>query len=582
MRHLLTWAWRLLRLAAGGPGSALSFLVLAGVVALQLGSIQISLRFIQWNADFYNALQKVDVAAALHQVGLYAALTALSAGVHLVATYAREHLQIRWRRRLTHAVMDRWLAARAYWFLPIERHGDAIDNPDQRIADDCREFIESILTKVLGFFVSLVGLYAFVALLWQLSAFPLAFTLFGMEIVIPRYMVWAAPVYVAIATVVTHALGHQLSGLLHDRQRREADFRFALMRLRENAAAIALARGEGSERGVLAGRFESMVGVWRGVIDRQFIYGLFQRPYFQTVLRVPMFLALPAFLAGKVTLGGLMQLASAFQNVVTTLSWFIFNYKFVSDLAATTRRLAQFLDAVERTAAHAAGPRHRRSDDTALRIADLSLTTPDGRHLLRIPELTVQRGECVWISGASGLGKSTLLKALGGLWRHASGEVALPAGRLCFMPQQVYLPVGTLHDAAIYPAPRDSIARARVEELLHGLGLGHRAAMLDESAAGLSVGEQQRLALVRLVLAQPDWAFLDEATSALDPEAEQAAFAFLRAALPHTTFVVIAHRPPPGFADLRRVAFGGEAGGTAALRRDPQPPAASLAALAAG
>ncbi|MGD9846072.1 MAG: ABC transporter ATP-binding protein/permease [Variibacter sp.] len=552
MRHLLTWAWRLLRIASGGPGSRLSLLVLALVVALQLGAIQISLRFIQWNADFYNALQKIDVSAALSQVGLYAALTALSAGVHLVSTYARQHLEIRWRRRLTHVVMDRWLSTRAYWFLPHESRSGNIDNPDQRIADDCREFIESILTKVLGFFISLIGLYAFASLLWRLSTFPLAFTLFGVDVEIPRYMVWAAPIYAAIATVITHALGHQLSGLLHDQQRREADFRFSLMRLRENAAAIALSRGEGSERGALSDRFETMVGVWRGVINRQFIYGLFQRPYFQTVLRVPMFLALPAFLAGKVTLGGLMQLASAFQNVVTTLSWFIFNYKFISDLAATTRRLTQFLDAIDRTAA-ATGPHRRPSDDGALRIPELAVTAPDGRHLLKISDLIVHPGETAWINGASGLGKSTLLKALGGLWRHASGEVHLPAGRLCFMPQQVYMPAGTLHDAAIYPARPDSVPHGRIVELLEGLGLGHRVGMLDDSARGLSVGEQQRLALVRLVLAQPDWAFLDEATSALDPAAERAVFAFLRGALPQTTFVIVAHRAPPCFADLRQI-----------------------------
>jgi putative ATP-binding cassette transporter len=418
--------------------------------------------------------------------------------------------------------------------------------------------VESLLTKVLDFLISLIGLYAFVTLLWELSTFPLAFELFGIAFEIPRYMVWAAPVYVAVATGLTHALGRQMPGLLAEQQKREADFRFALMRLRENAAAVAMSDGEQSERRTLDRRFEALVGNWRKVIAREFIFGLFQRPYFQTVLRVPMFLALPAFLAGKVTLGGLMQVASAFQNTVTTLSWFVFNYKFVSDLVATTKRIQRFLDEIEGVDGIARPLDRTMSSDGALRMRDVSIFTPDRRPLLQIGELAINKGDTVWLSGASGLGKSTLLKALAGLWTFGEGRVELPEGNLCFMPQQVYMPLAPLVAAAAYPAEPDSMAPGTIEGLLRKTGLGHRLDAGDNSATDLSVGEQQRLALVRLILARPDWAFLDEATSALDLETERLVMSLLRAELPATTFVIVAHREPQGLGDVRNVSLGSE------------------------
>lgn len=556
MRKILNAIWRLLRMAAGGPFRWAGFALLAFIIGCQFASIQVTLRLTQWSADFYNALQRLDAPTAVTQLGIYAALIGTSAGLHLVGAFARQHLQIRWRRRLTDAVLDKWLPAKAYWFLQPSLGGGSIDNPDQRIAEDCREFVESILTKVLDFLMSLVGLFSFVTLLWQLSTFPLSFELFGIAFEIPRYMVWAAPVYVVIATGLTHALGRQMPGLLAEQQKREADYRFALMRLRENAAAVALSEGEQRERRVLDHRFQALIGNWRKVIAREFIYGLFQRPYFQTVLRVPMIFALPAFLAGKITLGGLMQLAAAFQNVVTTLSWFVFNYKFVSDLVATTKRIQRFLDEIDGVGRFERPLARIRSSDGVLRMHGVAIFAPDKRPLLRIGDLAINKGETVWLSGASGLGKSTLLKALAGLWIFGEGRVELPEGRLCFMPQQVYMPLGSLVAAAAYPSEPDSVAPGTIESLLRKTGLGHRLDAGDENAAGLSVGEQQRLALVRLILARPDWAFLDEATSALDLETEKQVMSLLRAELPDTTFVIVAHREPQGLGAVRNVPLG--------------------------
>lgn len=562
MRDTLRHIWRFVWIASTGPGRHVSLLLLAVIIACQLAVIQVTLRQVQWSADFFNALQKIDAQAAVTQIGVFAILTCISAALYLVARYCKRLLQFRWRQRLSETLLDRWTATKAYWFLhPSLCSENSVDNPDQRIAEDCNMFPEFILgsqdgvgrTGVLDFIMSLIGLVSYVMLLWQLSTFALQFSLFGVDVEIPRYMVWLAPIYVLASTALTHLLGRQLPGLLMEEQRREADFRFALVNLRENASAIALSNGEAADRKVIRRRFDDLFGVWRRVIRREFIYGMFTRPYFQSVLRIPTFLALPAFLAGKITLGGLTQLAAAFGNVVTTLSWLIFNYKFVSDLVATTRRLQGFMEATDDAHRPAGSLQRTISTGHELDIRDLQIRAPDGRTLLDIPALSVSRNETVWLSGASGLGKSTLLKALAGLWPQADGHVVLPAGNLIFMPQQVYMPLGSLRDAAVYPADADGVPSATVERLLRAVGLGARLDAGDDNASGLSVGEQQRLAIVRLIIAAPDWVFADEATSALDLETERSVMALLREELPQASIILIAHRPPQGLDGVRNV-----------------------------
>lgn len=562
MKAALSQMWRLTLIAGAGPGWLIGLSLLASVVALSLASIQITVRLISWNADFYNALQKLDLAAAAYQVGVFGILIGTSAALYLAARYLRQLLNIRWRKQLTNAAIGHWTSGKAYWLLhPSLSRGEAatraaIDNPDQRIAEDCNLFIDFMIggdgaRSVLDFLVSMIGLVTYVIVLWSVATFPLAFTLLGTDAEIPRYMVWAAPVYVAVATGLTHLLGRQLPSLLAEQQKREADFRFSLMRLRENAAAVALIGGEAVERRVLTDRFAGIVSNWHRVIRRELILGLFQRPYFQTVLRIPMFLALPGFLAGHVTLGGLMQVSSAFQNVVTTISWFIFNYKFISDLVATTKRLQVFFDATESARTAELAIARSVSGDGTVRIRNFHLHTPDGRELLHVPHLVLTPGRHVWLSGPSGYGKSTLIKGLAGLWPYGSGDVELPE-RVMFMPQQVYSPLGSLADAAAYPAEGTSLARAALEEMLGHVNLANRNAG-DADADGLSVGEQQRLAMIRILTAQPDWVFLDEATSALDLESESATLATLARLLPRTTFVVVAHREPRGLGPLQRI-----------------------------
>jgi len=567
VRRVVSHIALLTRLCINGPEGRAGLIYFALVLGLGLAGVQVSVRLIAWTADFYNALQKLDIDATLRQIAIFFGLIAISVALFLTGRYLRKMLQIRWRRSLTEAALDRWLSNKAYWHLR-DRTENGLDNPDQRIAEDCRIFVDKLTGEAIELITNIVALVSFVTILWSLSTFPLAFTIAGVAIEIPRYMVWAAPLYVAISSGVTHWLGKPLKALAFEQQRREADFRFALTRLREHVEAVALAGGEAAERRLLSQRFGAIAQNWRGLANRELILGCFTRPYFQTVLRIPLFLALPAFLAGRVTFGGLMQIGSAFQNVVTTLSWFIFSYRDLAELAASASRLSHFLEAAEKTA----GPPRPalamgRSDRLLLR--DVRLATPGGRELAAIPDLSFEAGGTYWIAAPSGHGKSALVKALAGLWRHGVGHVERPDARMLFLPQHAYLPLGDLRTALAYPAPPEDHEAEDFQRALAAVGMAHlwglQEAAWNDARRGLSGGERQRLALARIHLRRPEWIVLDEATSALDPRAEQHLLGALRQLLPHATFVLIAHRPPLGVGDYRAIKLDSADNGATAL-----------------
>jgi putative ATP-binding cassette transporter len=573
---------RLLGLCIRGPGGRIGVLYLAVVFALSLIEIEISLRMISWMAAFYGALDRVDVSGALQQLGVFAMLIGTNAAVYLVKTYIKQSLRMRWRRSLTAAALDVWLAGRAYWHMAPTAASGGVDNPDQRIAEDCRIFLEHMLGDghmwggVLQFIVSLIALVSYVTLLWNLTAFALSFTLLGHTIEIPHYLVWAAPIYVLIASGLTHLLGAPLHRLYFEQQRREADFRYGLVRLRDAAGSIALSEGEPAERRQLDSRFEGIVANWRRLIRREFILGCFTRPYNVAAIRIPIFLALPAFFAGQVKLGGLMQLGSAFQHVILTLSWFVFHYRRLTELSAATARLVNFIDIAAAAPAATSDLVRAETSARAFRLREVALATPDGRPLLALPRLVFEPGQNVWLQGASGLGKSTLIKALAGLWKHGAGHIEVPRARILYLPQQAYVPLGGFAEAAAYPRNPAELPAGRLEELVAAVGLSHRAAreQAADDVKGLSVGEQQRLALLRLMIAEPDWAFLDEATSALDLASERGLLAVLRERLPHCTFILVAHREPHGLGVLRRVDLAALAAGPESAV--PVPVAASL------
>jgi putative ATP-binding cassette transporter len=552
-RALITLCWQ-------GPGGPLGFPLFGLVAVLRLLSIPIGLWLIQWNADFFNALQRVDAAGAVHQIGLFGLITLASASRYLVSDYLTKRLQIRWRTALTAVLLDRWLAGHAYWRFEQAGGTRMSDNPDQRITEDARIFVDKLTEEALDVMTAVVALFTYVPLLWSLSNFPLQFSLFGVDIVIHHYMVWAAPIYVALSTGLTHLLGAPLLRLTVEQQHREADFRFALARTREYAEPIALSGGERAERRAFDRYYGRIVENFNRLIKRNLILGTFTRPYMQTVLQIPLFLALPAFLAGRVTLGGLMQLRSSFQQVVTNLSYFIFSYKDIMNLAAAIRRLGLFVGALSENP-HGVAPAAAANgidrvvvgEREALGWSDLVLTFP-GERKLAVPDADIAPGGHTWIRGVSGAGKSTLVRAIGGLWRDGKGTVRVPRGGVMVLPQRLYIPIDGVHAAASYPGIDRS--EAAVAGALETLGLDARALAHASIRTGpgedavqrpvtLSGGEQQRLMLARLLLHKPRFAILDEPTSALDEEAEACLFETLLRLLPETTFVVVAHRRPP-------------------------------------
>ena len=537
-------------LCAGGSGSVFGLFLCSLVLAANLSGVYIGTLFIAWNKAFFDALEKVAVEETVFQVGVFLLLAFSSAALFLIGQYIRKGVYMRWRTRLNTVVLQAWLNDHTYWRLQPGMTDQAVDNPDQRIAEDCRLFVDDLLELSFELITKIVALVTFLSVLWNLSSFPLSFTVFGLDIAIPRYMVWSAFTYVALSSWLTHVLGAPLKDLLFRQQKREADYRFALARMRDHAAQIALSRGEAAERRILDKRFSAIIDNWYGIIAREFILGCFTRPYFQTVLRIPMFLALPAYLAGRVSLGGLMQVSSAFSSVVTTLSWFIFSYRELAEWVATTDRLAGLLERTYQIRGDRSGFAFDSHDHSNLIVSGLRVRTPEGRELRLPEELTIRQGEHAWLRAPSGTGKSTLIKAVAGIWRFGSGHIAHPRDwRPAFVPQDVYLCLGSMDENAAYPLPAEAGLCSSARDALAKVGLSRLSPddipeEADTAVGGLSGGERQRLAFSRLLVQKPDWIFLDETINALDADAARDLLGCLIDRLEDVTLVVVSHTPP--------------------------------------
>lgn len=547
--HIFRQIYRLSRLCITGKGAKFSLFLLALIIALDLAGIWFTIRMISWTADFYNALEKIDSAVVVTQIGIFALIVGCNSLRSLIGSYYQKVLEIRWREVLTGKALDLWFTNKAYWHLTQGECSREVDNPDQRIADDCRLFVRGFLNEGTDLIGRAVGLFSYLLLLWSLSTFALSFTLLGFDIHIPRYMVWAVFIYVGLCTMLTYSLGKPMKKLFEAQQKREADFRFSLARLRQASEEVALLRGENAERHLLDQRFGNVRANWRNLIMREFWLGCFTTPYQFTILRIPMFVALPAYLAKSVTLGGLMQVAGAFSNVATTLSWFIFAYKRLADLAATAGRLDVFLNAAQDAAQRRSEIEHSENHTENLQIDDLHLTTPNGQLLLRLEELSIKKGETVWLRAPSGFGKSTFYRALAGFWPHGSGSISASLHNALFLPQKPYFPQTDLYTAVSYPHPVTDYDKADLSNALRDVGLADSSVVTLENeaqghplmVASLSGGELQRLSLARALVQKPQWLFLDEATSSLDKHAENNLLRLLRERLPETTIVIIAH-----------------------------------------
>jgi putative ATP-binding cassette transporter len=569
-KSFLRDVWRLIKPYWNSEERFTAWLLLSAVIGLTLAMVYMNVQFNSWYNDFYNALQEKDKAAFWKLMGRFAILATIYISMAVYAFYLNQMLQIRWRRWLTDVYLKQWLADRAYYRLQLT--GNPADNPDQRIAEDFKLFVDDSLSLSLGFLNAVVTLGSFIGILWGLSG-PLSIPYGGGEIVIPGYMVWAALLYAIAGTWITHRIGKALIGLFFSQQRYEADFRFGLVRFRENAEAVALYAGEEEELKGFRQRFTNVVDNWWRIMKRQKILNSFVIGYNQAAIIFPFAVAGNRYFAGTIQLGGMMQISNAFGQVQGALSWFIGAYSSFATWKATSDRLIGFqhaIDSARDAQAQAQGIRLAEEGEAAVSAENLSLQLPDGKVLMQAPELRFAPNEDVLIQGPSGSGKSTLFRALAGIWPFGSGVVRMPSGasRL-FLPQKPYLPLGNLRDVVSYPARDASFPDERLVEVLQAVGLPHLAGRLDEQhnwALLLSPGEQQRIAFARALLQKPDWLFMDEATSALDEANEDRLYRLLKERLPQTTVISVGHRSALREYHPRRLAFAeGGAGGMRSL-----------------
>ncbi len=538
--------------------------MLALNIAMRFFLVGMDVVFNYWNREFFNTLQNKDWRGFLDLLLLYKQtasgwlpgfvwIAAVIISISIWRVYIVQWLQIRWRKWMTSRMLDQWLSDRAYYRISLVSGGDAkgtrTDNPDQRIADDLRDFIgdpiigsRGILALGVDLLANVVELFSFLAILWTLSG---SVSLFGFTI--PGYMVWVALIYSAIGTVLTHLVGRPLAVLSFQKQRVEADFRFGLMRLRENTESVALYGGEAEEKGNLHNRFSAIVANW-WLLMRRFVYlNALTSGYGQVAGIFPIVVAAPRYFFGKMPLGFITQVADAFGQVQGAMSWLVNNYADLATWRATVERLATFQRAIEAArAAAGTGITAEGEFGDAYALHDATIALPSDEVLLAHANLRLEPGRSVVISGRSGSGKSTLFRALAGIWPFGSGHVQRPRGRALFLPQRAYVPLGSLRHALTYPDDEHAHDEASVRAALEDCGLGHLAPRLaeeDDWTQRLSGGELQRVAIARALLARPDWLFLDEATANLDPESEAEIYAMLKQRLPGTTIVSIAHRP---------------------------------------
>jgi len=541
----ISQTWRLTRVYWVSAEKWGARLLLAVIVGLTLGNVYILVLLNAWNNRFYNSLQNYDQGDFVSALGQFSILAGMFIIVAVYEQYLQQMLEIKWRRWLTEHYLGNWMDGQTYYRLQLVDNNT--DNPDQRISEDLQLFVSLTLRLSLGLLKASVTLVSFVAILWTLSG-TLTIPLGDSQIAVPGYMVWVAIIYAAVGTWLASKIGRPLVGINFNQQRYEADFRFSLVRLRENSEGIAFYKGEQQEQQNFAKRFEKVFRNFRQLMDQQKKLTWLTSGYGQIAIIFPYIVAAPRYFSNQIQLGGLMQTGSAFGRVQDALSFFVESYSVLAQWQAVVNRLSGFVNNMDRVRTlpqqdliqfnHDAGP--------SFEVSGLSVGLPDGAQLLAGLDLRLNPGDSLLITGPSGCGKSTLMRTLAGIWPFGHGNINIPQGqRALFLPQKSYLPLGSLRDAVLYPHGTGWASDETIVRAMALCQLGEWSNQLDREenwSQVLSLGEQQRVAFARVILQKPQWLFLDEATSALDEPTEGAMYELLRQELQNPAIISVGHR----------------------------------------
>jgi len=521
--------------------------LLAIIILLNLGDVYILVLLNEWNNTFYNALQRYTKGVFFSALGSFALLATIYIIISVYEQYFQQMLEIRWRSWMTEHSLQKWLGKQSYYRLQIANSDNKTDNPDQRISEDVRLFVSSSLNLALGFLKAAVTLGSFIIILWRLSG-TLSFRLGQYHMMIPGYMVGASIIYAALGTWFTSKIGRPLVKLNFEQQRYEADFRFSLVRLRENSESVAFYRGEEQEKTNFSNNFKKVFINFRKLMQRQKKLTWFTSGYSQFAIIAPFLIGAPRYFSRQIQLGGLIQIASAFGRVQDSLSFFVNSYSSLAEWQAVTERLAGFNRNIEliHNQRENSALCFKESQLPSLAVMNLQIGLPNQTRLIDNLQFELKRGDSLLITGASGTGKSTLIRTLAGLWPFAEGRINIPPRpQMLFLPQKPYLPLGTLRDALFYPSGAVGISEGKLKEIMTQCKLGDFTDRLDKTDSWshiLSLGEQQRVAFARVLIQRPKWLFLDEATSALDEPTEGQMYRMLHEQLPDSVLISVGHR----------------------------------------
>lgn len=525
-------------------------LYLAGIITLTIAAVYMTLLLNEWFNSFYSALQNYDSDAVYRGLLRFTGLAFAHIAFAVYSYYLQQRLALRWRKWMTKNYLAKWTGQQMYYRLEMFSQGTA-DNPDQRISEDINLFTARTLSFMSGLLRSATTIVCFIFVLWNLSEI-LSFSAAGQEFHIYGYLVWTALAYSVLGTWITHKVGHRLVSLNYLQQKLEADFRFSMVRLRETAESVAFYNGAAKEEAFLSNRFMTLLRNTLFIIKKQKQLSWLTNSYAQIAIIFPFVVAVPRYLSQNISLGGLMQIANCFGKVQDAMSYFVDVYASLAEWQSCAERLLSFdkhIAAIEKETEEKSGSLVREETHDRLRLADVTISVPAmdenkrTREIISSASCTIKSGEHVILKGPSGSGKSTLLRTLAGFWPYVKGHISMPApSEMMSIPQKPYIPMGTSAEAASYPL--ETADEEILSPLLVECGLSHLMEKPDTEADWshiLSLGEQQKLAFVRVFLRKPKWVFLDEATSAMDEETEEKMYRLLTA-LPGTTVISIGHR----------------------------------------